>query len=104
MERESIKVCKGCLKEKYHTEFYSVKGNPGKRQSRCKECRRQWQRHYYRLHRNEIIDYVQDYYKEHKSRMQDLNIEWKEKNKERVAEYRKTYYYTHQKPKQLRAG
>lgn len=59
---------------------------------RCRQCKQQLSRAYYRIHRDKMLDAAKQYGQEHKEELKQYKKEWARANKVKVKSSRQKYY------------
>jgi hypothetical protein len=97
-----MRICNTCCSEKAFSEYY-LSPKTGSPLRICKECHKEKMR----IRRESMRDILALKQKEYRKRKPDVcrqaALNWKEKNKEKVAEYHREYYWkTHKRQRVVR--
>ena len=97
------KVCSSCKELKSVEEFNVKKASPDGHVSKCKKCKKEYdkqyleenreqKKQYYGEHKEQIKEQKKQYYEEHKEQIKEQRKQYYEENKEQVKERRKQHY------------
>lgn len=74
---EQLKRCTACDQEKPLTAYWKKSGKPD---TRCKDCKREYQRRYYELNKEKIVAQALQWQRENKERVNAKNAAWRDRN------------------------
>jgi len=83
----AAKECTGCGEVKIISDFNKDKRGPGRRQPKCKSCRR----NYHEKNQTSISDNRRKYYEENRAWFSERNCKYREENQASIAEYKRKY-------------
>ena len=86
-----MKMCRKCGEVKHISKFSKQKQGKYGVQSKCKSCKKEYNRNYYENNKETILEHQKQYYENNKETILEQRKQYYENNKETIAEQRKQY-------------
>ena len=91
------KKCSRCGEIKDLSCYHLLKSASDGRHTQCKKCRSEYKKKHYKKNKERSIEQSIEYYKQNRARCRELGDAWRDRNRERISEYRKNRYWTEPK-------
>ena len=93
----NVKICKECKKIliAHSINFYKDKHGKYGFKSKCKKCKKRYDKKHYEENKEYYTEHRKEYYEEHKEHYLELRKEYYEEHKEEILEYNRNYYEEH---------
>jgi len=92
-----MKICAGCKKRKFLSEFNKQKKAKDNRSYWCKECKKKYNKKRRKRNKEKAKKQMKKYYENHKEEIQEYAKQYREEHKEEILRKKKKYYQSHKK-------